>query len=51
MYNENEPFAIRWLEQLQERNLIPVGALNPELCRWLMGYPPEWDGSKDTETP
>ena len=40
MYNENEPFAIRWLEQLQERNLIPGGPidgrsiteLHPEDC-------------------
>ena len=30
---------------------LGLGALNPELCRWLMGYPPEWDGLKDTETP
>ena len=28
MYNENEPFAIRWLEQLQERNLIPGGKID-----------------------
>ena len=28
MYNENEPFAIRWLEQLQERNLIPEGRID-----------------------
>ena len=28
MYNENEPFAIQWLEQLQERNLIPEGKID-----------------------
>jgi DNA (cytosine-5)-methyltransferase 1 len=28
MYNENEPFAGRWLEQLQERNLIPEGRID-----------------------
>ena len=28
MYNENEPFAIRWLEQLQERNLISEGRID-----------------------
>jgi DNA (cytosine-5)-methyltransferase 1 len=28
MYNENEPFAIQWLEQLQERNLIPKGKID-----------------------
>ena len=28
MYNENEPFAVRWLEQLQERNLIPGGPID-----------------------
>ena len=28
MYNENEPFAIQWLEQLQERNLIPGGPID-----------------------
>ena len=40
MYNENEPFAVRWLEQLQERNLIQRGTilersiteLRPEDC-------------------
>ena len=39
------PSAPRSMGQLGQ------GALNPELCRWLMGYPPEWDGLKDTETP
>ena len=28
MYNENEPFAIRWLEQLQDRDLIPKGEID-----------------------
>ena len=28
MYNENEPFAISWLEQLQERNLIRKGRID-----------------------
>ena len=28
MYNENEPFAMRWLGQLQERNLIPEGKID-----------------------
>ena len=28
MYNENEPFARKWLEQLQERNLIPEGRID-----------------------
>ena len=28
MYNENEPFAIQWLEQLQERKLIPGGPID-----------------------
>ena len=27
------------------------GALNPELCRWLQGFPIGWGLSKDTETP
>ena len=28
MYNENEPFARKWLEQLQERNLISEGRID-----------------------
>lgn len=27
------------------------GQLNPDLARWLMGYPAGWYSSKDTETP
>lgn len=27
------------------------GALNPEFCRWLMGFPEEWGKSKPTATP
>lgn len=27
------------------------GALNPELCRWLMGYPVEWEQSRATAMP
>lgn len=26
----------------------PEGTLNPALCRWLLGFPPEWDYAGDT---
>ena len=31
--------------------LSNAGELNPAHCRWLMGYPTEWDVFADTETP
>ena len=39
------PSAPRSMGQLGQ------GALNPELCRWLQGYPIGWGLSEDTETP
>lgn len=37
-----------WLSNAQ---MEKAGALNPEHCRWLMGFPVEWTKFADTATP